>query len=161
MTLFRPVVGGLVTAVIVSTQLAAVEVRYTVADLGTLGGSASAAGGINNKGQVVGWANLPDDPYTYHAFLWNGSGPLQDLGTLGGAESRAYGINDGGEIVGWSDMPGVPYSQHGFRTRPNMPITPSQPPPSRKCGWGRRVVRIPMCQSPHPPCPVHRGMAHS
>ena len=80
----------------------------SVIDLGTFGGSQSWAYGLNNLGQVVGWADLPSG--IYHAFLWgdlNGNGggdpgEMQDLGTLGGQFSSAYGINDSGVIVGYA-----------------------------------------------------------
>ena len=76
-------------------------VNYTVTDLSTLGGAASAAYDINSSGQVVGWANTSEG--TQHAFLYSGSGPLQDLGTLPGTfNSVARGINDLGHIVGSS-----------------------------------------------------------
>src|SRR5262249_47627986 len=40
-------------------------------DLGTLGGGGSLANGINNLGDVVGWALTADG--SRHAFLWNAS----------------------------------------------------------------------------------------
>lgn len=77
-------------------------------DLGTLGGEQSWAYGLNNLGQVVGWANLASG--IYHAFVWaddNGNGltdtgEMQDLGTLGGLFSSAYAVNDDGIIVGYA-----------------------------------------------------------
>jgi probable HAF family extracellular repeat protein len=69
-------------------------------DLGTLGGTQSEAFGINNLGQVVGWAFVPSG--VEHAFLWTKAGGMQDLGTLGGTTSRAYAINDNGQVVGSS-----------------------------------------------------------
>jgi probable HAF family extracellular repeat protein len=70
---------------------------YTVTDLGTLGGSGSAATAINNAGQVVGWANTASG--VSHAFLYSG-GQMQDLGALSGTISVATGINNSGQIVG-------------------------------------------------------------
>jgi probable HAF family extracellular repeat protein len=69
-------------------------------DLGTLGGTQSEAFGVNNLGQVVGWAFVPSE--VEHAFLWTKAGGMRDLGTLGGATSRAYAINDNGQVVGSS-----------------------------------------------------------
>jgi probable HAF family extracellular repeat protein len=80
--------------------------RYSITDLGTLGGNNSGPSGINDRGQVVGWSETPDiDPNSgnpiFRAFLWN-KGILQDLGTLGGQSSQALlgGINSEGQVVG-------------------------------------------------------------
>src|SRR5260370_6480626 len=69
-------------------------------DLGTLGGSASFADGINSAGQIVGGAETAAQ--ATHAFLFSG-GRLLDLGTLGGGNSTATGINAAGQIVGNSE----------------------------------------------------------
>jgi probable HAF family extracellular repeat protein len=67
-------------------------------DLGTLGGTSSAAFGINDRGDIVGAAatasSLPG-----HAFLLNEGGMI-DLGALGGTNSYAYRINNRGQIIG-------------------------------------------------------------
>jgi probable HAF family extracellular repeat protein len=65
-------------------------------DLGTLGGSLSAANSINNRGQVAGESNTVSGEM--HAFLWE-HGHMTDLGTPG-ETSSAHGINDKGEIAG-------------------------------------------------------------
>lgn len=70
---------------------------YVLTDLGTLGGGASEAYGINSSGQVVGWADTSSG--AQHAFLDSG-GTMKDLGTLGGTDSCAYGINSSGQVVG-------------------------------------------------------------
>jgi probable HAF family extracellular repeat protein len=66
-------------------------------DLGTLGGLYSCAEGINDSGEVVGWAQTPGGDY--RAFLWE-SGVMTDLGTLDGTSSYAYAINNRGQVVG-------------------------------------------------------------
>ena len=68
-------------------------------DLGTLGGLASYARGVNERGQVVGHSHTASGDT--HAFLWE-KGVLTDLGTLGGSYSNARAINSRGQIVGWS-----------------------------------------------------------
>jgi len=68
--------------------------------LGTLGGSISAAFGINDYGLIVGASTLPGDRNA-HAFVrWNGR--LWDMGTLGGDSSYALALNNRGQIVGES-----------------------------------------------------------
>ena len=70
-------------------------------DLGTLGGTTSAAAAISNRGQAVGSANLPGDTST-HAFVYSG-GKLTDLGVLGtGDQPGRRHANDKGQIVGES-----------------------------------------------------------
>lgn len=74
--------------------------------LGTLGGSYSAATGINDEGVVVGDSYLAGDVIT-RAFIWHPGDPdITDLGTLGGTNSYATGINNDGFIVGTSELDG-------------------------------------------------------
>ncbi len=65
--------------------------RYTVTDLGTLGGTYSDAYGINYQGRSAGAATLPNG--NTHAFLEGFPGTKYDLGTLGGPNSEASGPN--------------------------------------------------------------------
>ncbi len=71
-------------------------------DLGTLGGAASSARGINDAGAIVGGALVEGDE-TYHAFLYE-HGVMHDLNALIPPECncelvQALAINDRGEIV--------------------------------------------------------------
>ena len=74
----------------------------TMAYLGTLGGSWSYATGINDSGQVVGWA---DTSSTQHAFLYS-NGTMTDLGAFPGGNSwsGASAINASGQVVGYSTV---------------------------------------------------------
>ena len=93
--------GSLLAALAIAQPLP----RYTVTDLGTLGGAGtnSNAYELNNAGWVAGNSNLvPNGPQ--HAFLWYGVGHLNDLGTLDGAacptcNSVANGPNASGEAA--------------------------------------------------------------
>ncbi len=74
----------------------------TVSDLGNLGGTTNNHPQyLNNRGEVVGFSNLPGDATT-HAFLWR-KGVMSDLGTLSGDfSSFGEAINDSSEIGGLS-----------------------------------------------------------
>src|SRR5262249_39457051 len=60
--------------------------RYTLRDIGTLGGSDSFAYAINSSGMVAGGANTrgQTDIIKQPAFLWYGGKPI-NLGTLSGS----------------------------------------------------------------------------
>ncbi len=73
-------------------------------DLGNLGGNISAAIGINNKGQVVGFGNTTGNGGLNHGFIWE-DGKMADLNSLIPGYYRWFlqqvsGINDRGQIVG-------------------------------------------------------------
>jgi probable HAF family extracellular repeat protein len=78
---------------------AAAQVAYTVIDLGTLGGTFGLAHGINNHGQVNGFANLTRDR-AHHAFFWQ-NGVKTDIGTFGGPNSdSSFGPSERGQVAG-------------------------------------------------------------
>jgi probable HAF family extracellular repeat protein len=71
-------------------------------DLGTLGGRRREAHALNNRGQVVGWAET--DTGVRHAFIWQ-AGVMTDLNALlpndsGWVLESASDINDAGQVVG-------------------------------------------------------------
>jgi probable HAF family extracellular repeat protein len=84
--LFATLLFALAVAVGLGVQASAPKpARYTVTDLGTLGGAYSFAYAINNSGMVAGGAATPTqtDFISQTAFLWYGGQPI-NLGTLGG-----------------------------------------------------------------------------
>lgn len=78
---------------------ACVWTRAEVRDLGALGSGWSAAFGINDRGQIVGYSQTGEGEI--HAVLWT-DGEMIDLGTLGGELSVAFRINDRGQVLGSS-----------------------------------------------------------
>lgn len=89
----------LIVLLVVAFAGCATHPKYAVT---IVGGPGSAALGINNEGDTVGYLAVGTDQ---HAFVNTGSGPT-DIGTLGGANSRAWGINDDGLVVGEADNAG-------------------------------------------------------
>jgi probable HAF family extracellular repeat protein len=89
--------GGVVHAVIWQ--------HGVIQDIGTLGGLHSTAKALNNRRQVVGWAEIRDQ--STDAFLWQ-DGVMHDLGTLPGgvakpgSGSQAAAVNGHGQVVGSS-----------------------------------------------------------
>lgn len=96
----------LFAALAVPARLSAQQIRYTVTDLGTLGGTFSEAVGVSNRGSISGFSTLPGDSVV-HGFLWQ-KGEMTDLGTLGGPNSlvtEEWPPNESGEVAGLSDTP--------------------------------------------------------
>jgi probable HAF family extracellular repeat protein len=98
----QTVMKSIFTSIAAGSLLAALAIaqpspRYTIVDLGTLGGPGTNSGAfdMNNAGWVAGSSNrIPNGPQ--HAFLWFGGGPLFDLGTLDGPACPACNSGAGG-----------------------------------------------------------------
>src|SRR5256885_3507279 len=76
----------------------------TLFDLGSLGGSSSAATAINDAGQAAGWSTVTNGAGVEvgtEAFLYT-NGFLTRLGTLGGPDSLPSALHNAGAIVGES-----------------------------------------------------------
>jgi probable HAF family extracellular repeat protein len=130
-----------ITAVIVfivlaiPLQLTAQHTRYTVTDLGTLGGTFSFAGGINNSGAVEGFSTLSGDT-AVRAFLWQ-KGLMTDLGTLGGPDSFAsWRLNERGEVGGTAET------------------TTPDPFAEDFCGFGTHLICLPSVWQKGVPTPL-------
>ena len=86
---------ALVAALVPSASAVSI---YQVTDLGTLGGSASIARAINDRGQVVGESTISTGEN--HAFIWE-NGLMRDLGlSPGDLFAAASDINNRGQVVG-------------------------------------------------------------
>jgi probable HAF family extracellular repeat protein len=97
----------------------------TMHDLGTLGGATSQGTGINNGGQVTGYADTTDDEASL-AFVWipdtpgAGTGTMHNLGSLGGSQSIGWDINAAGFVTGDSDTTDADVT-HAFLWKPTDP----------------------------------------
>jgi len=99
-----------------SAQRAFLWTDGTSSDLGTLGGGAAVANGLNNFNQVVGYSSTVGDS-EYHAFLGTGQ-TLFDLGTLGGGISSATAVSDTGHVAGYSFVSLAGLDYHAFVVPP-------------------------------------------
>ena len=100
----------------VSCAAGSASAQYYITGLGTVpGGIGSVAYGVNNAGQVVGYASQPPngsvtEPY---AFLWTSQSGMTNLGTIFGQNSGlsyAVGIDSAGDAVGFAK----PINGHAF-----------------------------------------------
>jgi probable HAF family extracellular repeat protein len=128
--------NGVIDPVALQGGLAIEEARAVlwkngeIKDLGTLGGNHSLAIAINNRGQVVGFAqDATPDPFSLlyflaggltngtqtRGFLWQ-KGHMQDLGTLGGPDTQAFGLNERGQAIGISYINSTPNPATGVPT---------------------------------------------
>ena len=83
-----------------------VAALYNDVDLGASGGEAA---GINNTGQIIGWAYSSSEDVA--VFRTNSSSTPVLLNTLGGSTIQADTINSSGQIVGFCSITGgVPHA---------------------------------------------------
>ncbi|MCS6304923.1 MAG: hypothetical protein H8K07_14865 [Nitrospira sp.] len=66
---------------LIATESLVQAERYSLTDLGSLGGGRSGATAINNLGEVVGWSTVPGN--TSHIFLYKNR-MMMSLGITGG-----------------------------------------------------------------------------
>ena len=84
--------------------------EYTIIDLGTLGGSWSYAGGLNDQCYVVGISSINNG--AQHAFVWM-CDMMTDIGTPEGfLVSGAVNVNDYGQVAGYAN--GAYQSQYAY-----------------------------------------------
>src|SRR5205085_688476 len=73
--------------------------RYSITDLGTLGGLQSKAYSINGAGRVAGDSTPSAGSPSSSPFAWQ-SLTFTNIGTFGGDSGSALGINELGNVVG-------------------------------------------------------------
>jgi hypothetical protein len=91
-----------------AARLVVAPVFYAMEDLGTLWPgpeSESAAYGLNNRGDVVGYG-VDAGSGARRACVWSGGTGTALTNPLGDADSLAYAINDAGDVVGTAAEPG-------------------------------------------------------
>jgi probable HAF family extracellular repeat protein len=92
----RGAVGRALHAIIVMSPVAAGH--YQVTEIPKLGGPFLEPQAINNKGEVVGYADINANEVE-HAFLYS-TGTTRDLGALDGTSSGAWDVNDSTDVTG-------------------------------------------------------------
>jgi probable HAF family extracellular repeat protein len=76
------------------------QTRYQIARIPVAAGANSAALGLNDKGEVVGYTLQGDD---YEAFLFSyADKSMTEIGSLGGKLNAACAINSAGQVTGYS-----------------------------------------------------------
>jgi probable HAF family extracellular repeat protein len=85
---------------------------HGIQDLGILpGGTSSSAFGINDRGEITGYADCGSS--CVHAVLWVPGGGIQDLGSIVNSNSsNGNSINNAGQVVGYAVLSGAVY--HAF-----------------------------------------------
>ena len=84
-----------------SILCASAEDRYKIVSVPTPAGYNSAALGLNDNGNVVGYSFQGDN---YRAFLYSqNSGSSSDVGSLGGQMNAACAINGSDQVAGYSE----------------------------------------------------------
>lgn len=86
-----------------ATTYAQTTPRYSVTDLGTLGGTESAAAGINNLGQIVGGADTAKKgkgpEFITNVFVWQ-NGRMRAVPGLDGSRAYVVAVNSRGQMAG-------------------------------------------------------------
>ena len=95
-----------------------------IVDIGTLGGSASIAYGVNKWGQVVGQAALPNDTKS-HAFLFD-NGALKDLNDF--TPNKPTGLELLSAMLPADNRAMVAVTNTGFALLTPASATPTAPP---------------------------------
>jgi probable HAF family extracellular repeat protein len=98
LALWRPAPGQ--TA---GTALVPAQTTYTLTDLGTLGGTFGLAHGVNNRGQVAGFATLPGDT-AQNAFFWQKGAKTEIPSAFGGPDSNEFfKPSESGQVAGQAE----------------------------------------------------------
>ena len=97
------------------TQPSVTQAADGIEELGTLGGSYSAAWGVSVDGSVLVGASYLAGDASRRAFRWESGSGMVDLGTLGGTNSWAFGVSaDGSVVAGEANVAGDS-ALHAFR----------------------------------------------
>ena len=117
-------VVGVIAALFGLVTAASGAARYSLTDLGTLGGPYAARGAaLNERGQVTGYAPTGSTNQFFrpliHAFLYS-NGALNDLGTLGGTGSSGTAINERGQVTGAAETAGNGFHAFIYTRRTGM-----------------------------------------
>jgi hypothetical protein len=108
--------------VFICTAFSAEGLAYTYTEIVAPGLTAPVATAINNRGDIVGYSNVPENGVS---FLDSG-GIFTILSFPGSTRTQAHGINDAGDIVGqYIDTAGA----HGFKYNYNSGVWTTIDPP--------------------------------
>ena len=91
---------GLMCAITYFASATIAQTRYQITRIPVAPGANSAALGLNDKGEVVGYSFQGDE---YQAFLFSyADKSMTEIGSLGGKLSAACAINSAGQVTGYS-----------------------------------------------------------